>query len=173
MTHGGSRDNHQLETGTNIVDLLERDHEKLKELARVLRDTSARPKAKLSSAKEFFKLFSKHSKFELKVLYSALKGERSLRAMVIEGEVEHGILDKKISHLARKLAEVQKLDEALTEELRVLGEVVLHHLKEEEEELFFYMKKELPSKKLGEMGLNFLSLCSSRDSDTYRPSQVS
>lgn len=148
----------------NIVDLLEKDHIKLKELARILRDTTARPKLKLECAREFLKLFSIHSEYELRVLYQSLRNDRKLRALIIEGEVEHSILDKKVATLTKKIQKIRSLDESLREELRVLAEVVTHHLKEEEEELFFYMRKELSQAKLLEMGSDFLCLLPPRSS---------
>ncbi len=172
MLQGGSYQNHKLGTQQSIIDLLEREHEKLKNLARELKDMSVRPLAKLASAHQFIDLFTKHSKIELNVLYCALKDEKNLRAMILEGEVEHAILDKKIALIARKLDQRKELDEGLIEELRIIAEVVLHHLKEEEEDLFFYMKKELSPKKLSDLGTNFKKLRSDLDSDTYRSPQA-
>ncbi len=163
MLHGRSE---------SILDLLMSDHSRLKYLARFLRDSSTRPALKLSSAQEFLALFCAHSKFELEVLYNSLKDDRKLRAMIIEGEVEHGILDKKCSLIARKLSSSMILDEALSEELRVLAEVVSHHLKEEEEELFFYMRKEVEPARLESMGSLFLKLKDNQNSARYQRSEA-
>ena len=62
---------------------------------------------------------------------------------ILEGKVEHGIVDSKTKMLIKKLTGLRTLSDELEVELKVLAEIVEHHIKEEEDDLFPKLKKDL------------------------------
>lgn len=147
-------DNHTF----NIIDLLLLDHQYLKECIKVLKSEESNAREKMKYARGFLDALKKHSEGEKKSLYAPLEEHDEFRHMILEAEVEHGIVDKKVKYLHSKIAHKQTLDDVLAAELKVLAEVVEHHLEEEEDELFVRMKKELSSELLNQMGFQFMTI---------------
>ena len=77
---------------------------------------------------------------------------------ILEGKVEHGIVDSKTKMLIKKLTGLRTLSDELEVELKVLAEIVEHHIKEEEDDLFPKLKKDLDKTILNEMGFQFMKL---------------
>lgn len=143
---------------TNIVDLLLFDHSYLKECIAILKDDDATKSQKLNYGRTFLDALQKHSVAEEKTVYNVLKKNEELRSIILEGQVEHGIADTKIRLLVPKLEHSAYLSEKNEIELKVLAEVVEHHIKEEESELFPKMRKELSTEVLNELGAQFFKI---------------
>ncbi len=141
----------------NIVDVLQMDHKYLKECIKVLKGDGDK-KEKVRYAKTFLDALYKHSEAEKKVVYSTLVKIEDLKKEILEGEVEHGIADAKVKMLIPKLTGLRTLTDELEVELKVLAELVEHHIKEEEAEMFPKMRKDLDKTILNEMGFQFMKL---------------
>lgn len=142
----------------NITDLLKLDHSYLKEGIKCLKDENQDKRTKLKHAKTFLDALSKHSVAEKKSVYGPCLKIKDLKMDILEGKVEHGIVDSKTKMLIKKLTGLRTLSDELEVELKVLAEIVEHHIKEEEDDLFPKLKKDLDKTILNEMGFQFMKL---------------
>ncbi len=146
----------------NIVDILLLDHKYLKECIKILKDDDKddeeNKKIKIKTAKSFLDTLHKHSDAEKRSVYAPLLKVKDLRRDIIEGEIEHGIIDSKVKMLSVKLTGLRTLGEELEIEMKVLAELLEHHIKEEEDKMFPKMKKDLDKTILNEMGFQFMKL---------------
>lgn len=142
----------------NIIEVLLLDHTYLKDCIDVLKDEEEDPKVKMKYAKGFLDALEKHSMGEKKALYSPLQEVDDLRPHILESIIEHGIVDDKVKKLTKRLTSARSLDEEMEAELKVLAELVEHHVEEEEDELFPKMRKDIDSEILNQMGYQFLVL---------------
>jgi hemerythrin-like domain-containing protein len=139
----------------NLIDLVLIDHKTLKTCIDDLKDGDANKMKKLSSAKIFLATLKKHSEAEKKVIYAQLETNEELRPGILEGEIEHGIADAKVKLLMPRVARVTTLSEELEAELKVLAEIVNHHIKEEESALLPNIQSELDEDELLMLGKEF------------------
>jgi hemerythrin-like domain-containing protein len=80
-----------------------------------------------------------HLKAEEKVFYAALLGKEGARADTLESYEEHHVTEK----LFRELEKLDPSDERWNAKMKVLKELITHHVKEEERNLFKVAQKEL------------------------------
>lgn len=142
----------------NIVDVLLMDHRYLKDCIKYLKDDDEDKKVKLKYAKTFLDALHKHSEAEKKAVYAPCVKVKDLKMHILEGQIEHGIADAKVKMLITKMTGIRALSDELEAELKVLAEMVEHHIKEEENEMFPKMKKDLDKTILNEMGFQFMKL---------------
>ena len=142
----------------NITDLLKLDHSYLKEGIKCLKDDKQDKKRKLKLGKSFLDALTKHSLAEKKSVYGPCLKIKDFKMDILEGKVEHGIIDSKVKMLTKKLTGLRTLSDELEVELKVLAEIVEHHVKEEEDDLFPKLRKNLDKKILNEMGFQFMKL---------------
>jgi len=142
----------------NIIELLLLDHTYLKDCIDVLKDEDEESKVKMKYAKGFLDALEKHSTGEKKALYAPLQEVEDLRSHILESIIEHGIVDDKVKKLSKKLTSAKSLDEEMEAELKVLAEIVEHHVEEEEDELFPKMRKDIDAEILNQMGYQFMVL---------------
>lgn len=140
----------------NVVDIILLDHGYVKECIEVLTDEDEQKRTKLKYAKGFLDALKKHSLSEKKAVYSHLKEVDDFRPQILEGEIEHGIVDSKVKMLIPKISAARSLSAELEAELKVLAELVKHHLKEEEDKMLPMMKDQIDNSILNEMGYLFL-----------------
>lgn len=142
----------------NIIDVLLMDHKYLKEGIKILKDDDADGRSKLKHAKSFLDALNKHSEAEKRAVYAPLIKVKDLKKEILEGQIEHGIADAKVRMLTLKLTGLRTLTDELEAELKVLAEMVEHHIEEEEDEMFPKMKKDLDKTILNEMGFQFMKI---------------
>jgi hypothetical protein len=135
----------------DIIQIILEDHKPLKRLIATLKDSEATLNSRRSAFNEFSALLTIHAKSEERVLYVHQKTQVDMREEGLEGDVEHGLADQ--------LVEIkQTVDKDLwSARVKVLAELVEHHIKEEEEEQFPEFKKEselVDRIRLGEEYLN-------------------
>ena len=140
----------------NIIDILLLDHSYLKDCIEILKDEDGDKKKKLFHAKGFLDALKKHSAGEKKALYHPLEDVKDLHFNILESEIEHGIVDAKVKALTPKIQRMKSLSEEMAAELKVLAELVEHHVEEEEEELFPKMRKDFSKEILNQMGYQFM-----------------
>ena len=140
----------------NIVNVLLLDHTYLKECIEVLTDEKEDKRIKMKYGKGFLDALKKHSVGEKKALYAPLHDVKDMHSLILESLIEHDIVDEKVKKLSTKLSNGKSLDDEMEAELKVLAEVVEHHLTEEENELFPKIQKEIDTGILNQMGYQFM-----------------
>lgn len=142
----------------SVIDLLLLDHQYLKGCIEILLNDDADKNAKFSVAKGFLEAVNIHSLAEKRAIYSPLESNEELHFNILEAEIEHGIIDQKVRSLKLKVANARTLKDELEAELKVLAELLKHHLLEEEGEMFPKMKVQVSEQDLISMGQMFMKL---------------
>lgn len=142
----------------SIIDLILIDHRFLKECIEVLTDENAEKRKKMNIAMDFFDAVSIHSSAERKAVYAPMEKNEDLHFKVLESEIEHGLVDQQVKSLRTKLPNSRVLKDELEAELKVLAELVKHHIMEEESNLLPKMNELIDPETLREMGASFMKL---------------
>ncbi len=142
----------------SVIDLILFDHRSIKEGLEILIDDDADKTKKLSIARSFLNSVQMHSLAERKSIYAKLQSHEELHFNILEAEIEHGIVDKKVKVLKLKLARVRTLKDEVEAELKVLGELIKKHIMEEESEMLPKMREEVDEETLHELGLKFMKI---------------
>ncbi len=142
----------------NIIDMILIDHRYIKDCIEILTNEKADKNHKLETAKGFLSALQKHSEAEKEVIYSPLEADDEFHFNILEAQIEHGIVDEKIKILKARVSHSKILKDELEAELKVLAELVKHHLKEEESELLPKMNEHLEEETLKIMGRDFMKL---------------
>lgn len=135
---------------TEVLNLLKKDHQKVKALLEELEATTTRATVKrkelLQTLKQELEL---HEEVEEKLFYPELKKEKDAKSLILEAYEEHHVVDVILAEL--ESTEVD--EESWIAKLTVLKENLLHHIKEEETEIFPKARKDLGATKLEEIGV--------------------
>jgi hemerythrin superfamily protein len=121
----------------DILSLIRQDHLPLKRLIKTMKDSDAEMEELRGAFEEFVPLLLMHAKPEERALYQRMKELDSLRAEGFEGSTEHHIADQLVGEI-RTTVDADKW----RARVKVLAELVEHHLEEEEEEVFKEVRKE-------------------------------
>jgi hemerythrin-like domain-containing protein len=136
----------------NAIDLLKADHAKVKDILSQLSDSTER------ALKKRVELLSKlemeitiHTRLEEEILYPAFKeaGSKEQDVMYFEAKEEHRTVDSLV------LPDLKLTDPGTPEfsgRVKVVKELLEHHIEEEETEMFPQAKKLLGKEKLEELG---------------------
>lgn len=114
----------------DIIKLILADHTPLKRLIKVLKSEDKALGERQRAFQEFSKLLICHAQPEEQSLYVAMKDIEKLRAEGYEGDVEHGLADQMVEEAKRE----QDTDR-WSAKVKVLAELVEHHIKEEEQDM--------------------------------------
>lgn len=147
---GGSREGR--ESG-DIVKLILEDHKALKEMIETLKDEEADTDEKMAVFDEFAPTLVAHAKPEEQTLYKAMKENDELRSQGFEGEVEHTLADQLLEEIKRT-----KDEDEWCAKVKVVAELVEHHIEEEEESLLPDYKSESDTDEREQLGAQFLEL---------------
>jgi hemerythrin-like domain-containing protein len=137
----------------NLLDKLREEHEEVKGLLhQMCEDENAGRRQKLF--KEFKTAMTKHSRGEEKVLYERLidTGEDKPELLGNEGFIEHDVADELIAKLGRAR---NKGDVKWTAGIKVLTDIIEHHIEEEEKEVFKETRRNFKAAQLNEMEEEF------------------
>ena len=135
-----------------ILEELHNDHQEVADLlGRILASHRAEERATLFG--EMRAKLVAHAQAEAKVLYARMEkdGEES-RRFALEGDVEHEIVEAQLTALAR--ARSPERDEWLAR-VKVLRELVNHHVREEEITGFASARKQFDAAMLEKLGADF------------------
>ncbi|MFM6928450.1 MAG: hemerythrin domain-containing protein, partial [Bdellovibrio sp.] len=102
---------------------------------------------------EFAPLLITHAKPEEQTLYEFIKRDEDMRENGFEGDVEHAIADQLLEEIDRTESE-----DLWSARVKVLAELVEHHIQEEEEELLPQFKKHSDADDRANLGSNYLNL---------------
>jgi len=136
----------------NAIDLLKADHEKVKDILSQLSESTER--ALIKRAELLAKLemeVSIHTRLEEEILYPAFKeaGSKEEDVMYYEAKEEHRTVDSLV------LPDLKETDPGTPEfagRVKVVKELLEHHIEEEESEMFPKAKQLLGKAKLDELG---------------------
>lgn len=142
----------------DIIDMILIDHRFAKEAIEVFKDENASKDEKLAYARNFLDAVHKHSVAEQEIVYSQLEPAEEFHFNILEAQIEHGIVEDKIRSLKQRVSRLKTLSDEVEAELKVLAELVEHHIKEEESELLPKMSQEIDAITLKEMGQAFMEL---------------
>ena len=149
------KSNIQFSAAGDIVELIKRDHKPLKALIKILKDSDLERSDKEEPLEEFVMLLTTHAKSEEKSLYVAMKEYDDLKIESYEGDTEHSIAETLIQEI-----NASPLDEEWLAKVKVLAEVVEHHIIEEETKLLKAVQKSIDleiRKVIGEDYENFMT----------------
>ena len=136
----------------SIYELLMADHQKVKALLEKIEDTED-----IKEAKELFKEvhseLKAHSEAEQKAFYDKLKSDENSKDMIFEAEEEHAI----VSNLMKEASQTRNAERFMAK-MKVLKDLVEHHVKEEENEIFPSSKNYVDDVDAEEMGKKFQKL---------------
>jgi hemerythrin-like domain-containing protein len=125
----------------NIYELLEKDHQTVRSIFRELEQTSDRAlKRREHLFSELNVELNLHTLAEEKFLYPLLKEADETHALALEAVEEHRLVKKILKELERG----DKGSERWAARLKVLSELVEHHVEEEEKEMFKMARKVIP-----------------------------
>jgi hemerythrin superfamily protein len=123
----------------DIVQLILRDHRPLKALIKVMKDKDSGYAQKKAAFEQFGPLLVAHAKPEEQTWYVHMKKEDDMRMEALEGDTEHGLADQMCEEAKRTTDK-----DLFMAKVKVLAELVEHHIEEEEEDLLPEFKKVSP-----------------------------
>lgn len=136
----------------NAIDLLKADHEKVKAILSQLSESTDRALKKRVELVDKLELeITIHTQLEEQILYPAFKdaGGKEQAEMYYEAKEEHRTVDSLV------LPDLKTTDPSTPEfagRVKVVKELLEHHIEEEETEMFPQAKKLLGNAKLQELG---------------------
>jgi hemerythrin-like domain-containing protein len=142
----------------NAIDLLKADHERVKDILTRLSESTERGVKKRTELLAKLEMeISIHTRLEEEVLYPAYKkaGGKEQDVMYYEAKEEHRTVDSLV------LPDLKTTDPASIEfagRVKVVKELLEHHIEEEEKEMFPQAKKLLGKATLDELGVEMESL---------------
>lgn len=137
----------------DIVNMIMEDHKPLKELIEVMKDTERDLDERADAFAEFAPMLIAHAKPEEQVLYNTMKQAAELREEGFEGDVEHSLADQMVEEIMRT-----EDDDLWSARVKVLAELVEHHIEEEETRLLPDFKKHSEESIRQRLGQEFLRL---------------
>jgi hemerythrin-like domain-containing protein len=133
----------------DAIVLLRDDHKKVKQLFQRFEGLGPNAsKAKKEIVDKVIEELSVHSAIEEMILYPVAREVIADESVVLEDLEEHHIVKWTLS----ELDDMQPEDERFDAKVKVLMEMVRHHIKEEESDLFPEMRAALGRKRLQEIG---------------------
>jgi Hemerythrin HHE cation binding domain len=139
----------------DVVHLLSIDHGQLKQSLKIILDGHINSKEKIYWSKKFVSALKKHYLAKEKTVYDSIADMDNLHLLILEAEIEHDIIRKKIESLTEKLVTIKHLDVYTEAELKVLAKFVGQYLAREEHDLFPILRRELDQSILNEIGFQF------------------
>lgn len=139
------------DSSQDIIKLILADHKPLKSLIKILKDSDKGLSARKEALDEFAPLLINHAQSEERALYSFMERHEDLREESFEGEVEHELAELMLESISS-----EKNEHMWSAKVKVLAELVEHHLKEEEDESLPDVRKMTTPEQRLEMGAKYI-----------------
>lgn len=136
---------------SDIIEVIEEDHNLLKKLIKVMKDSDIAAEDRFGAYEEFAILLIAHFKPEEETLYTEMKKNENLREEAFEGVVEHMLADQLVEEIKKTTDKDLK-----AARIKVLAEIVEHHIEDEEERFLPSFKKESDFEIRKKLGNEFL-----------------
>lgn len=138
----------KMEPAIDAIQLLQQQHREVEALFAELEATGPRDiKKREDLVRQLVISLEAHTWIEEKILYPA--GLEVDSALTFEAFEEHSL----IQFMLHKLVETEADDEAFLPRVKVLKEIVAHHVQEEEEEYFALLTIKLSPRRLADIGI--------------------
>jgi hemerythrin superfamily protein len=137
----------------DIIEMILHDHKALKKLIKVMKNSDKDLSERQEAFEEFAPLLVVHAKPEEQTMYVFMKDDEDLREEGFEGDVEHGLADQLLEEIKRTDDE-----DLWGARVKVLAELVEHHIEEEEDELLPDFRKHSDIEERVQMGAKFMEL---------------
>jgi hemerythrin superfamily protein len=141
----------------NAIELLKKDHQKVRELLDRLNETSERAsKSRMELLAKIEKELLLHTQIEEEIFYPAFRqggqsaGNKEDEKLYFEAREEHRAVE---SLVLPDLLKTDPTDSAFSGRAKVLKELVEHHAEEEESSMFPEARRVLGKEQLEELGL--------------------
>lgn len=141
-----------LKSEKDICLLIENDHIPLKDFIKIMKGTGLLLD-KVAAFEQFSPLLIAHSKPEESSLYEVMKNEGHLRQNGIKGDTEHALADALIEEIRGV-----KEEEEWQAKVKVLAELVEHHIHEEEHQMLPLVKERFSLAEREAMGEAYLQI---------------
>ncbi len=145
QTAGKSRSSSRGKGDNALFDLLKQDHEKVKDLFEEIEDGDMEAQEDLFS--QIQEELEMHMEGEEKFFYPALEESEDTKEKVLESYEEHHVTKMVLGEFGGMAQD----DERWKAKVKVLKELVEHHIEEEEKEIFRMAKKALDKEKIQEI----------------------
>lgn len=142
-----------MEPTEGIVEAILEDHQDLKKFIPIMKDEDATHQEKKKAFLLFSNLLKSHASSEEKVLYTACTKTDDLEVHVQEGFVEH-----QLATLLMKSIPTTKDKDRWSAQVKVLAEMVEHHIEEEEGEFLPKVQSTFSKEDKNTMALEFIAL---------------
>lgn len=152
-THVQKQESKKMSMESDIVNMILEDHKPLKRLIAIMKDSDKDDSVRAEAFAEFAPLLVSHAKPEEQTLYVHMKKDEELREEGLEGDVEHQLADQMLEEIMRT-----EDPDLWSARVKVLAELVEHHIEEEEEELLPDFKKNSEPAERMQLGQEFLML---------------
>ena len=116
----------------NALELLEQDHREVEEWFDEYDELNEDDNRKAELAEKICMALKIHAQIEEEIFYPQAREATKDNDLIDEAAVEHAT----VRHLIGEIEAMEIGEELYDAKIRVLGEMVKHHIKEEEEELF-------------------------------------
>jgi hemerythrin superfamily protein len=137
----------------DIIQIILTDHKPLWKFIKVLKSEKADLKQKKAAFQKFVPILFAHAKPEEQTWYISMKKEHDMSVEGLEGDVEHGLAEQ----LCNELKETSNHDMFMAK-VKVLAELVEHHLEEEEKELLPEFRKASSIEERRMLGTKYITL---------------
>ncbi len=130
-----------LSVGDDVMDVIEiilEDHKPLKALIKVIKNPDRPLSERRAAFNKFAPLLIAHAKPEEKALYRFMKRDAGLRELGLEGDTEHALAEQLLGE-----TEQTDADDLFSARIKVLAELVEHHIAEEESKLFPELRRRI------------------------------
>lgn len=145
---GRSKSSSQAKSDMSLFDLLKKDHDNVKDLFEQIQEDGD---MEMESREDLFSQIEEelemHMEGEEKFFYPALKESEEAHEKVLEAYEEHHVAKTVLG----ETADLDKEDERWDAKIKVLNELVEHHIKEEEGEIFKIAKRVLAKEQIQEI----------------------
>lgn len=141
------------ENSKDIIDLILKDHIPIKKLIKIMKDDESEKSELEKAFEEFAPILINHAKPEELTLYVRMKDEEDMRTTGFEGDIEHRLADQLIEEIERTEDE-----DEWRAKVKVLAELVEHHVEEEEDEMLPEFRKHTDQEERNELGTKYLEL---------------
>jgi hemerythrin superfamily protein len=139
------------DSSQDIIKLILVDHKPLKSFIKILKNSDKDLNVRRKALEEFAPLLINHAQSEERALYSFMERDKELREESFEGEVEHELAELMLESIS-----VEKNEDMWSAKVKVLAELVDHHITEEEDEVLPDVRKVTSSEQRLDMGAKYL-----------------
>jgi hemerythrin superfamily protein len=152
-----------MDSTSDIVQLILKDHEALKKLSDLLKDSNTFRAKKEGAFECFVPLLLAHAKAEEKSLYLQMKEVRELKMVALEGDTEHALAEQLIREINS-----EPDDDNWNAKVMVLAEIVAHHIEEEEDAVLLDVEEKMSQASRTSVGLIYSQIKSEMEA-LHRP----